>query len=374
MAEMNLMKDGLGPASIERMANSIARVLPDFDVAGFVAEACEGLDTLELKARVHHLMGVLHRFYRLPFPSLATLLADLPQVWDAGDPDDPIRGFAAWPVIDYVSAYGLDYPELALPLLARLTPLFSAEFAIRPFIERYPEQSMATLQDWTQNADEHVRRLASEGCRPRLPWGAQLKAFRENPAPILPVLEALKADSSLYVRRSVANNLNDISKDHPGITLDLCRQWQRLENAHTDWLIKHGLRGLIKQGDPEVFPLLGFSAEPQVQVRKLTLDSRCVVLGDNLEFALELHTPERDEHVVVDYAIHFVKASGRTQPKVFKLKDVRIAAGQTLTIKKQHALKAMTTRRYYPGAHVLALHINGREVARQSFDFVLSRR
>lgn len=371
MSERTLMKDGLGPQAIARISAGLSQVLPEFDRAAFRQDALKGLDALELKARVQHVIQALHR--HLPdFPLAAKALCALPDVWDFGDPNDPIRGFAAWPLTDYVAAYGLDTPELAFPVLEKLTPLFSAEFAIRPFLVAHPELTLAQLGRWVHSPDEHVRRLVSEGSRPLLPWGMRLPAFVNDPSPAVPLLEVLKDDDSLYVRKSVANHLNDISKHNPDITLSICQRWLSEPSAspkNIQWLIRHGTRTLVKSGHPEVFPLLGYSESPKLQWQSFSLSQPDVRVGDKLGFKLSFSSLAERQKFVLDYIVYFQKANGQLSPKVFKLKDIECKKGETVQIEKSHSFKPISTRKYYPGLHRLSVQVNGLEV--QSLDFNL---
>ena len=376
MSSTPLMKNGLGKPAILRISQSISRAYPKFDCQGFEKSALKGLTPLELKERVNHLIGVLHEYLPDDFSSTSEILLALPPVWDRGDPDDSIRGFAIWPVTDYVAVYGLDQPELSLEVLKALTPLFSAEFAIRPFIERYPEICKAYFDQWIRDSDEHVRRLVSEGTRPRLPWGIQLKQFILDPAPVMPNLEKLRLDESEYVRRSVANNLNDISKDHPEFLLKHLKKWQKKDGGKSAWLIKHALRSLVKQGHPEVFPLLGYTENPDIKIKRFSLDKKIVNFGDTLELSLALSpsilTPESlPQKIVVDFAIHYVKANGQHAPKVYKWKNIQFENNEDIVLEKRQAFKAITTRKFYGGKHFVAVHINGVEVARKKFELMM---
>ncbi len=367
MTEQSLMKDGLGRAAIKRIGNSVAQVIPQFNARAFQKDAERGLEALELKARVHHLIEVLHRHYDLPFTTLSKHLQALPEVWDRGSAADNKAGFAAWPVIDYVAVHGLQHPKEALQTLEKLTPLFSAEFAIRPFIQQHTALTYKTLLKWCEHPSEHVRRLASEGSRPRLPWGMRLPQFIRDPEPLAAILEKLKTDDSLYVRRSVANNLNDISKDNPDWMIALCRQWLDDKHEDTDWIVKHALRSLVKAGDTRVFPLLGYAPKPSVAVSDITLDKQKIAVGDTLAFNCQLTGGKQSQNLVVDYLIYFMKSNGKVAPKVFKLKNITLAPKEVLTITKQHSFKPITTRRYYAGVHQLAIQVNGKEVARTDF-------
>lgn len=362
-----LMKEGLGAPAIKRIATSVALVVPGFNAKAFQKDAARGLDDLELKARVHHLIAVLHRHYDLPFKKLSKYLQNLPAVWDRGSAADNKAGFAAWPLIDYVAVHGLQHPKEALQTLEKLTPLFSAEFAIRPFIQQHTDLTYAKLLQWCEHPSEHVRRLASEGSRPRLPWGMRLPQFIDNPEPLVGILEKLKADDSVYVRRSVANNLNDISKDNPEWMINLCEDWLTDSHEHTDWIVKHALRSLVKAGDERVFPLLGYAAKPSVTVSDITLNKKRIAVGDSIGFSCSITGGKKVQNLVVDYVVYFMKANGKLAPKVFKLKNIMLAENETIAITKNHSFKPITTRRYYAGQHQLAIHVNGKEVARTNF-------
>lgn len=371
---MELLKNGLAKPAISRIASALQQTLNSFDRTRFMKEAMRGIDQLELKERVTHLIDVLHRHLPSNFQESAQILSRLPTAWDPGDPDDPLRVFAAWPVTDYVGVYGLDHPEIALDTLKQLTGLFSAEFAIRPFLLEHPEYCQQQLRLWVDDEDEHVRRLVSEGTRPRLPWGMQLKPYVKNPEPNLPLLEKLKDDSSLYVRRSVANHLNDIAKDHPDKVIEICKRWYPGANQDLRWVIKHATRTLVKQGHPEVFPLLGYSENINLKTPQIQLKKMAIKLGDSLEFSVDLQsTASKPQKMVVDFAVHFVKANGSQQPKVFKLKSITLAPGQTSTLSKAHPIRAITTRKYYSGTHILEILVNGKSLQSCEFDLQVSQ-
>ena len=374
MSKKRLMKDGLGHASILRIADGLNRALPDFDKQAFLQQAMNGLGDLELKERVSYLIKVLHGVLPSNFSDTANILSLIPKVWDYGNVDDPLRGFAAWPIIDYVSEYGLDAPEESLVALEKLTPLFTSELAIRPFIQQHFDLTYQQLHLWCEHKDEHVRRLVSEGTRPRLPWAMRLQEFVKDPSPIFPLLEKLKNDPSLYVRRSVANNLNDISKDHPDSVIALCEKWKEEATEHTDWITKHATRSLVKQGHPEVFTLLGYNRKPLVSVNLFSVAPRQIEIGDTVNFEISLHSNKDNQNFVLGYAIHFVKANGLQSAKVFKLKNCRLKKGELITIQKKHSFKPITTRKYYSGEHAISIMANGVEIAKNVFTLMKSHR
>lgn len=362
-----LMKDGLGAQAIKRIATSVALVVPGFNAKAFQKDAERGIAELELKARVHHLIAVLHRHYDLPFKKLSRYLQLLPDVWDSGREGDNKASFAAWPLIDYVAVHGLQYPQEALQTLEKLTHMFSAEFAIRPFIQLHTDATYARLLQWCEHPSEHVRRLASEGSRPRLPWGMRLPQFIHDPEPLLAILEKLKADESLYVRRSVANNLNDISKDNPEWMIALCQKWLSEGDENTNWIVKHALRSLVKAGDARVFPLLGYTDKPKVALSAISLTKNRIIQGDSIGFSCVVTGTQKAQRLVIDYVVYFMKANGKLAPKVFKLKNIQLAANETIQLTKLHSFKPITTRRYYAGMHRIAIQINGVEMAASDF-------
>ncbi len=364
-----LMKDGLGASAIQRISAALYELMGEhFPQKKFEKQALRGLDALELKQRVEHLIVVLHDFLPDSISECGAILSALPEVWDRGDENDALSGFAAWPLTDYLANHGLSDPEVSLDVLKRLTPLFSAEFAIRPFIIEHPKTTLQYLRLWRKDPDEHVRRLVSEGMRPRLPWGIQLKKYVNDPAEIIPFLNALRCDRSEYVRRSVANNLNDISKDHPDRVIDVCDKWQRQDKGNSDWVIRHATRTLIKQGNPKVFPLLGYAKNPKIKIDNFKLKKGKVKMGEDLAFTFELiGLQKREQHVVVDFAVHYKKANGSLAPKVFKLKNVVVKKDDVISIDKTVSFKKITTRKFYKGEHLIAIHINGVENCRMPF-------
>ena len=366
------MKNQLAHPAVLHIATCLHTLSPEFAHNDFCQQATDGLDKLELKQRVQHIITVLHRFLPADYVQTVTLLKQVPAVWQSLDPDRRISSFAAWPLIDYASVYGLAHPEQSLDLLKTLTHLFSAEFAIRPFIVAYPEYCLSQFTLWVEHDSEHVRRLVSEGTRPRLPWGMQLKAFMHDPAPNIPLLSALKDDPSLYVRRSVANHLNDISKDNPDTLVAICEAWQIKASPQVSWIIRHATRSLVKAGNTQILSLLGYQQDLALGPVDLQLSSNQVQLGDKLGFSINLQsTSQASQNLVIDFAIHFVKASGQRKAKVFKFTSLTLQAGQNSTLHKNHGIKMITTRQYYAGTHLLAILINGQVVAQEEFELLI---
>ena len=369
MSDESLMKNGLAEPAVGRIAQALSASAEGFATRIFIDQAMEGLDQLELKQRVHHLIDVMRQHLPADFKQAAPVLKRVKANWVRGAADDPLQGFAAWPIIDYAAVHGIDQPRVALPLLRHLTSMFSAEFAIRPFILQHHELTYSHLQKWSGDRDASVRRLVSEGTRPRLPWGMRLPPYCKDPSPILPLLEALKDDPSETVRRSVANNLNDISKDNPDVVLRTCKDWLSDASEERKWLIRHATRTLVKAGHPDVFGLLGYTATPQIKARAVSLKPSTIQLGEAIEFIFSLTSAsKKNQRLVIDYAVHHVKANGQTRPKVFKLKSVELKPGETMQVSKRHTIRRITTRTYYPGTHTVELLINGVPHASQDFE------
>lgn len=285
-------------------------------------------------------------------------------------------GFSGWliaPVGEAVAVRALAAPEAAafddgLALLAELTPRLTAEFAIRPFLNADLDRALPAILAWTANPDEHVRRLASEGTRPRLPWGKSVAAILARPEATLPILHALYRDDSEYVRRSVANHLNDLSRAHPDLVVRVAAGWLDNPDANTPQVVRHSLRTLIKQGHPRALALLGFAPLPGLAVDGPRLTATVVAVGGTLPFDFTLENRgEAPVRVAVDYVIYHQKANGTLTPKVFKLTTRTLAPGETATIARTHSFKLITTRTYHPGEHAIALQVNGELFGRTAF-------
>jgi 3-methyladenine DNA glycosylase AlkC len=349
---------------IADLAAAVREVHPTFDGEGFVALVFdEGWAARELKARMRHIARALHSF--LP-GDYHTALGILRRV----APSLHNYGFENIVLCDYVEAYGLDDWEVSIPALEQFTRLISAEFAIRPFIVRDQGRTMDIMQEWARSGDSSLRRLASEGCRPRLPWGIALNALKADPSPILPILEQLKLDASDNVRLSVSNNLNDISKDHPDVVIDVLRRWQAAHDTkEMRRLIRHALRTLLKAGHPAALELLGYPTAPAIAVRDLSVTPHSIPMGGQvrLSFAV-VSTGDVPQNLMIDYVVHLVRARGQRTPKVFKLTVRTIQPDQVLHIEKSVSFRPVTTRRYYPGEHAVEIQINGQVYGRVQFD------
>ncbi len=372
MSERKAFKDAIDRAAIRRIAKNIKRVHAPFPDRAFVRSACRGLEDLEMKARVALVIEALRKHLPEDVTAAIDVLVRCGAQWDRGDSGDTMSVFAAWPVIDFVGVHGLEHFELSMEALRRLTGLFTAEFAIRGFIERDPKRVMKVLMQWTSDSDPHVRRLVSEGTRPLLPWGRRLRSLEQQPKVALKALEKLKDDPAETVRRSVANHLNDISKNHPDLVVEVCRRWNRRASAERKSLIRHGLRTLIKQGHPGALGVLGFDPQARVKLGPLELASEKITLGNDLVFSFTLNSRARiDQPLIVDYAVHHVKKNGERTRKVFKLKTCVLKSKDSLSIEAKHKFRRITTRRYHSGRHAIEVMVNGKSHATAEFDLLV---
>lgn len=331
---------------------------PSFPIKAFQAKIFDASwKARELKDRMRHITLCLHETLNLPYPKAITLFKKV----ISGN-----TGFEYMFFPDYVEVFGLEDLATSLDAMSNFTEWASAEFAIRPFIVKNEEVVMQQMLEWADHENHHIRRLASEGCRPRLPWAMALPKYKKDPAPILPILEKLKNDPTDYVRRSVANNLNDISKDHPKLVLQIAKKWLG-QTAETDWVVKHALRGLLKQGNTEALMLFGFGSPDKIEVQNLEITTPIVTIGKDLFFNFEIHNKDTKANKLrIEYAIDFVKKTGKTSKKVFKITENNYAPGITKMERKQ-SFKDFSTRKHYQGKHQLEILINGVVKGSQGF-------
>jgi 3-methyladenine DNA glycosylase AlkC len=368
------LKNLINQESIRIASAHLRRAWRGFDAAAFQRSAARGLDQLELKARAMHIADALEAALPGDFDRAAAVIEkSLAPVIENGSAvsvvsgDEGVRGWMLWPVGEYIARRGLAEPERALAALHALTQRFTAEWAIRPFIVAHPALCFATLEKWVADPSPHVRRLVSEGSRPRLPWGMQLKSLIADPSPTLPLLAVLQDDASDYVRRSVANHLNDIVKDHPQIVLQWLEKHLPGASLERQALLRHASRTLIKRGDARAMAAWGFGSAFD-GTATLKLRPTRVALGESLALTVTLNsTSRRTQKLVIDYVVHHVTARGTTSAKVFKGWTRTLEAGQTLQLDRQHRLHPITTRTYYPGAHRVEVIANGKLIANGAF-------
>ncbi|MBP7140359.1 MAG: DNA alkylation repair protein [Opitutaceae bacterium] len=349
-------------ARYRRIAEQLAEMSPGFDRRRFLALTLAGLAERSLMERLRQTAlaydATLPGSFR---DKLDVLRAFAPKVDHA---------FVAISIGDFVAREGLADAKHSLDALREITRYGSSEFAVRPFLQRDLAGTLAIMETWAHDSDEHVRRLASEGSRPRLPWGLRLTELVKDPRPTSPILETLRCDPSLYVRKSVANHLNDITKDHPETVMDRVDGWDR-SIPETAWIVRHALRTLVKHGDPRALALMGVRTDAKVKVARFSVGPRRVKLGGRIKLLAEIVSrSRRPQKVIVDYVVHYVKASGRPLPKVFKWKVVMLRPGEVLVLAKQQEIRDHSTRRHHAGRHDVELQINGIRPARDHFQLI----
>ena len=353
----------MGPQALTVIADAGAAASPRFDRGAFIAAATDGLDALSIMERVRHIADALRRALPDDYgAALDVIGAMAPRL---------THGFQAVAVTEYVARYGLDDFDRSMDALASLTRFGTAEFAIRPFLAQDADRALAMMARWTGSDDEHVRRLASEGARPRLPWAARVPALKADPTRAALILEVLKADPSLYVRKSVANHLNDIAKDRPDWLLDRLADWPN-DDPHTAWIIRHALRTLIKQGEPRALALIGVGHGAAVSVHKFAVAPAVVRLGERIAISAAIVSDSSENQpLVVDYRVHYARAGGKTAAKVFKWKSFELAAGATASLRISQVIRDFSTRRHHPGRHKVELIINGETMGESGFGLLV---
>lgn len=347
---------------LEGFASKVKRAYIDFDEREFVDKIMDAeWEGLELKGRIRRISLVLGSFLPQSYQEALGILLAI---------QDQCEGFPYLFFPDFIEVFGMDpeHEEISLQALEQFTKRSTAEFAIRPFLIRSPERIMKRMKEWAQSDDHHVRRLASEGCRPRLPWGQAIRQFKEDPSPIFEVLELLKADDSLYVRKSVANNLNDIAKDNPEQVILTAKSWSGF-SPETDWIIRHGCRTLLRSGEPEVMALFGYEEAANMLTSALiATDRNHVAIGEAVTLSYSFNVKQKAK-LRIEYAIDFVKKRGISRKK-FLLSDRIFTAGESIMKERVHKWKDLTTRVHYPGMHRIVLLANGMEVAYTDLELI----
>ncbi len=355
------LKNYINTEFVAQLAAQLKKADTSFNAAGFQKSVFgKSWKEKELKQRIRHVAQCMNEF--LPYPyrkQLAILLKAAPA----------FRGLGALVFPDFVEIYGLKDIDASLDALEMLTQYSTGEFAIRPFVSAEQEKCLKRVKQWAKHPNEHVRRLASEGIRPRLPWASPLPAFKKQPKPVLEILELLKNDPSEYVRRSVANNLNDITKDNPALVLETAKRWYG-KTGNTDKLLKHACRTLLKQGNTEALKVFGFESKSKASIKKLAPHKTKLRIGETLMFTFDLHNElKQEQQLRVEYAVYFRKSNGTHSKKVFQVASKHFPPGPT-TIKRTHRFTDFTTRKHYPGEHILVIAVNGVEKSKATIVLV----
>ncbi|MBL7857714.1 MAG: hypothetical protein JNM57_08490 [Cyclobacteriaceae bacterium] len=348
---MEPLKEMFNPAYYAVLAATIQQVYKPFPSEKFLKQAIAPLPQLSLNERMRHTSVVLHACLPEDYRKSISILKECIPLLKPG--------YTNLVFPDFVSQFGIHDVKISLEALHFFTQFGSSEFAIRTFLKQDIDRTIKTLYEWSEDDNEHVRRLSSEGSRPRLPWSFKLDAIIHNPTLTKPILDNLKQDDSLYVRKSVANHINDISKDSPEYVVRLVNRWNQ-NHPHTSWIVKRGCRSLFKQGDKQSLAAFNFTQDVSISLRKFNLTPDCIRIGEAISFQFELVSKkDKIQKLMVDYRIHYVKKSGSVLPKVFKLKELELAPGTSVSISKKQSFQDFTTRKHFPGKHILEILING---------------
>lgn len=362
MAESISLKSIFNPALVELYARRTSDVYPDFPAQEFIDDVVQQLPSLELKGRSACIAKSLKRHLTASWDNQKVVIEYL-LTTSAEELDQQLgryNNFFFMPIGVFLAEYGLEHWKSSIPLLEKLTERFTAEFAVRPFLERNPNEVMQQMKRWSNAPNEHHRRLASEGCRPRLPWATQVKWLMKHPKPIIALIEPMAKDESLYVRRSVANNFNDLAKDHPVLVLQSLNKLNRVVDERVQWVVRHAARSLVKQGHLEAMSLLGYDVEADLRPALVNM-KQVVKFGDALELEVCIENQESTPaEFVLDLVIGFMKSNGQPANKVFKWGNYQLDAGSSKHYSKRLPIKPISTRKYYAGRQLVAIQINGK--------------
>ena len=341
---------------IKKLANRLFLIFTNFEKEDFVNSIFDtSWQNLELKQRMRHIAITLNKYLPLSYKKQLEILKEVKK---------DFTGLEAMIFQDFVEVFGLDDFDESMKALEIFTQEASSEFAIRQFILKYEEQTMNQMKIWAKSKNEHLRRLSSEGCRPRLPWAISLPTFKQNPTKPLEIIELLKNDKSLYVRKSVANNLNDISKDNPQLVIKFVKE-NLGSTKELDWICKHASRTLLKKGDKQILELFNFDKSHHINLIDFCYD-KSVNIDENLSFSFEINSDENIGNIRVEYVIYYLKSNNIHNKKVFMISQNEIKSSSKKFTKKQ-SFKNMTTRKHYLGKHFIAILINGEEILKKEF-------
>ncbi|WP_142784130.1 DNA alkylation repair protein [Changchengzhania lutea] len=365
MAE--LFKNIYNEDFFDKFIKSVQEVISDFNRESFLNSIYDNeWNDRELKQRMRHITHTLKSHLSNDFNENAeTILNLIPVLENNGFKPDNLE-FIFFP--DFIEVYGLDNYNTSANAFETITQFVSCEFAVRPFIINNQKAMLKQMFDWSNHKHPMVRRLATEGCRPRLPWAMAIPSLKENPEPIIPILENLKNDVSESVRRSVANNLNDISKDNPTRVINLVKSWKG-KTKETDSLTKHACRTLLKQGNLEVMKLFGFGAIDKIKITEFKIITPIVKIGGNLEFAFNIvNTSNKKSKIRLEYGLYYQKANGSLSKKVFKISEKDYSLQSITKINRKQSFKIITTRKFHTGKHQVSIIINGTEFEKRDFE------
>lgn len=363
-----------------KFTKDLKLVINDFDTEEFVSQIMDDeWEDMAYKQRITHITKNLKKFFPTDYKTAVDKIIELldyikDTLPDFSKIDDNNFGLLALEygaILDnYIEQYGIDDYETSIKAIEKVTQFTTCEFVTHAFIAKYPDKMMKQMLAWSNHKHWGVRRLASEGCRPRLPWSISLPSLKKDPTPIIPILENLKNDPSKFVRLSVANNLNDIAKDNPEIVIDLAKSWKG-ESKEVDWVLKHGCRTLLKQGNPEIMKLFGLESNKNIIIDNFQLTTPHIKIGDSIEFCFSLSNKSNEKTTVrLEYGIYYQKSNGTLSKKIYKISEKEYAKNSVTQITRKHSFRVITTRKFYLGLHQISIIINGNEGERLNFELL----
>lgn len=356
---------------------ALESIIDDFDEHLFLSQVMDDeWENKEFSQRGIHLSGVMKSIlptdYNSAIAKILELISHIRETgyWKSVEETQFGLSLEYGILAGFVERYGLDDYETSVKAIEEITQFTSCEFTVRPFIIKYPQQMMKQMLIWSEHEHWAVRRLASEGCRPRLPWSMALPNLKKDPLPILPILENLKDDTFEIIRKSVANNLNDIAKDNPHIVINLARKWQG-KSKDIDWVIKHGCRTLLKQGNAEVLEIFGLNTVKNISIQDFQILTPQVNIGESLEFSFNLVNSNNEKAKIrLEYGLYYQKANGTLSRKVCKISEKEYAGNSITPITRKQSFRVVTTRVFHLGLHQVSAIINGKEFERCDFELV----
>ena len=363
------LKDHLfNPEKIHMLSDSIMEVYSDFAFMEFAHDIILRLPELELKERIEYIARCLKRYLPKDYEeAVAIILESLPPELDPNKTDDDFGSFIYSPYWEFVVMKGLNekYLRLSLDTLWELTKRFSVEWPIRYFLNEFEEETFKQMKQWSKSDHYHLRRLASEGTRASLPWGIKINLDYKKP---IEILDGLYYDNTRFVTRSVANHMNDISKKDASIVLDILKKWKdskKQNKKEMDFIISHSLRTLVKDGNKEALDFLWYS-HPDITVDAFYISNSHIKMWEYLEFEFDI-TSNKDQALMIDYIIYFVKANGKLSGKTFKISKKKFGKWEVFKIMKKQMFREMTTRKFYAWEHFVELQINGETFGKKAF-------
>lgn len=371
---MEPFKNKFNESIIDFLSKEIKKIYPKFESKKFCKEILKNLHALEMKERVKLISSTLRSYLPQDYIEAVSILIRILHVDDEenysySENKQTINGFIVWPLTQFVQDYGIDYFDASMNALYEMTKRFTSEFAIRAFINKYDDRAFEVLEQWKVDPSKHVRRLVSEGTRPFLPWGNKLEnvSLTRN----LELIASLKDDKDDYVRKSVANHLNDISKIDESLMLDICFEWKKTKNAHVDKIIKHASRSLLKTGNEKALRLNGFVAKPLIEITKFKISKKKIKVGDEINLSFELISKsKKTQSLLIDYIIYYPKKNKKVTSKVFRLKQLEISAEDKIKIEKKISFKDVSIRTLYPGQYFIELKIGSQIFIKDSLQLV----